>query len=234
MRNQSSNRAILVLESPWELDSGDANRSSVLPFIEGVAKLAGDTEVYHANFYDKKSFIFALNCLCKTQFKNTIVYIAAHGYKQKIGNMKISDLLFEIGRKSKEYNITGIMLGSCFVGENTTTMEAYIEQTNIKWCAGYSSTSMWLEGTMIDCAILAKMSTLDNRDFSKEHLLINRLAEALSPFSSTYQIGDDYDEDPINLKNSMNFVIQPAGQGKHAKTVSKAVFDAHKDFQLEN
>ena len=63
------------------LDDGDANRSSVLPFIEGVAKLAGDTEVYHANFYDKRSFEMALDCLCKTKFQNTIVYVAAHGYK---------------------------------------------------------------------------------------------------------------------------------------------------------
>ena len=40
---QLDRRAILVLESPWELDSHDANRSSVLPFVEGVAKLAGNT-----------------------------------------------------------------------------------------------------------------------------------------------------------------------------------------------
>ena len=48
-----TNKAILILESPWELDDGDANRSSVLPFIEGVAKINGDIEVYHANFYGR-------------------------------------------------------------------------------------------------------------------------------------------------------------------------------------
>ncbi|HIF9377158.1 TPA: hypothetical protein ACX6R4_000873 [Photobacterium damselae] len=116
MARHSANRGILVLESPWELDDCDSNRSSVIPFIEGVAKLAGDTEVYHANFYDKKSFEFALKCLCKVRFSNTIVYIAAHGYKKKVGNMKLEDILFAIGSKSKQYNITGIMFGSCFVG----------------------------------------------------------------------------------------------------------------------
>lgn len=55
-KRHSSNRAILILESPWELDYSDSNRTSVLPFVEGVGKLAGDTEVYHANFYDKNSF----------------------------------------------------------------------------------------------------------------------------------------------------------------------------------
>ena len=50
----TARRAILVLESPWELDGTDMNRSSVLPFVEGVAKLAENTDVFHANFYDKK------------------------------------------------------------------------------------------------------------------------------------------------------------------------------------
>ncbi|MEA5328680.1 hypothetical protein [Vibrio parahaemolyticus] len=51
MARHSANRGILVLESPWELDDSDSNRSSVVPFIEGVAKLAGDTEVYHAAYF---------------------------------------------------------------------------------------------------------------------------------------------------------------------------------------
>lgn len=42
---QRTSRAIIVLEAPWALDDTDANRTSVLPFVEGVAKYAGDTEV---------------------------------------------------------------------------------------------------------------------------------------------------------------------------------------------
>ena len=223
-KEHSSNRAILVLESPWELDNGDANRSSVLPFVEGVAKLAGDTEVYHANFYDTKSFKQALNCLCKTKFENTIVYIAAHGYKQKAGHVHINDMMFEIGEVSKGCNITGVMLGSCFVGENTPTLEVYIEGTNIKWCAGYSSTSEWLAGTMIDCAILSKMSDMENGDFSDLSELIGHFSEAMALFSNQYLIGKDYNGKPVCLKNSMKFVIQPSGKGFRASEVSDRVF----------
>lgn len=85
MTKKHAHRTILVLESPWGLDDADANRSSVLPFVEGVAKYAGDTEVFHANFYDRSSFEKALACLCRTRYSNTIVYIAAHGSKWKIG-----------------------------------------------------------------------------------------------------------------------------------------------------
>ncbi|PZN82997.1 MAG: hypothetical protein DM484_05465 [Candidatus Methylumidiphilus alinenensis] len=223
MKIYHTHRAILVLESPWELDNQDANRSSVIPFINGVAKLAGDTEVFHANFYDKNSFEKALECLCKTTFENTTVYIAAHGYKKKAGNVKISDVLRLIGDKSKKYNITGLMLGACFVGENTITMEVYIEGTNLKWCAGYSSSTYWLPGTLIDCSILSRMSELELDDFEDRDTLIYSLADAISPFSNLFNIGLDYNEKPVSLEDSMQFVVQPSGKGYKAKKVNEDV-----------
>lgn len=224
MKKHNSNRAILVLEAPWELDDSDSNRSSVMPFVEGIAKYAGDTEVYHANFYDKSSFKKALNYLCKARFRNTIVYVAAHGYKTEIGGMKVLDALCSIGDKSREYNITGVMLGSCFVGGNNTTMEVCLEGTNLKWCAGYSSSSYWLSGTMIDCSILAHMSQLEGDDFNSRNCIIQTLGSAIRHFSSSCIIGKNYQEDPVSLENSLQFVVQPAGQGQRARTVSSEVF----------
>lgn len=232
MRNHSSSRAILVLESPWELDFSDSNRTSVRPFIDGVGKLAGDTEIYHANFYDKSSFEKALDCLCKRKFENTIVYIAAHGYKKKVGNFPISDLLFMVGEKSKQYNITGLLLGSCFVGENTGMMEVYLEGTNLKWAAGYSSTSKWLEGTLIDCSILSHMSYLEDFAYSDREIIVEALGSSVSGFSENFCIGNDYNDAPVKLIDSLQFVVQPRGQGNRAKTVTTEVFQVHKRNQI--
>lgn len=232
MKIHQTHRAILILESPWELDNEDANKTSVLPFIDGVAKLAGDTEVFHANFYDKSSFVKALDCLCKTKFQNTTVYVAAHGYKKKTGNVNVSDILLLIGNKSRAYNITGVMLGSCFVGENTTTMEVCIEGTNLKWCAGYSSLTYWLPSTLIDCSILSSMSELETDDFSEKSVLIDSFAKAISPFSDGFEIGLDYNENPVCLKDSMQFVVQPNGKGNRAKKVSEEVFNVWQTLQL--
>lgn len=231
-KKHSSNRAILVLEAPWELDDSDSNRSSVMPFVEGIAKYAGDTEVYHANFYDKSSFGKALDCLCKAKFRNTIVYLAAHGYKKEVGNIKVLEALSLIGDKSRECNITGVMLGSCFVGGNNATMEVCLEGTNMRWCAGYSSSSYWLKGTMIDCSILAHMSQLDAEDFSSRDLIVQTFAEAISHFSSSCPIGEDYRQTSVSLEDSLQFVVQPAGQGQRARTVSAEVFAMHKNHQL--
>lgn len=46
MPKSKSSNCILVIESPWKLDDHDSNRSSVVPFIQGIARLQGDTEVY--------------------------------------------------------------------------------------------------------------------------------------------------------------------------------------------
>lgn len=222
-RKPRPSRAILVLESPWELDEADANRTSVLPFIEGIAKLAGDVEVYHANFYDKSSFVKALNYLCKSRFENAVLYVAAHGYKKKIGGVDVGTVLFEVGEQSKQSNITGVMFGSCFVGENTSTIEVFMEGNNLKWCAGYSSGSEWLTGTFIDCSIMAKMINLDEDDFDDRWVIIDRLVESVQPFAADAVIGLDYNDEPVSLRDSLRFVVQPNGRGQRAKDVTGSV-----------
>lgn len=224
-------RAILVLECPWELDQHDCNRTSVLPFVEGVAKYAGDTEVFHANFYDNSSFNKALDCLTRCRADNTLVYIAAHGYRRKIAGTSVDDLIFAIGESSKDCNITGLILGSCYVGQNTSTMEAYMEGTTIRWCTGYASSCDWMAGTMIDCAIMASMLELDEEDLAEREIMVESLAAALSPFSRSYVIGEDYNQGEVALEDSISFVVQPSGRGNRAKTVSEDVLDVYEAFQ---
>lgn len=225
MKNHSSNRAILILESPWELDHFDANRSSVRPFIEGIGKLAGDTEVFHANFYDKKSFEKALECLCKRKFENTIVYIAAHGYKSKIAGVSITDILFEIGDRSKSSNINGVLFGSCFVGANTIEMEVYIEKSNIKWISGYASSTDWFEGTIVDCAILRGMLSMDESNYDNEEAIVASFANSIYCFDDRFVIGTDYKDKDVTLRNSLKLVVQKKGRGSRAKDVSDQIFN---------
>lgn len=222
---QLDRRAILVLESPWELDNEDANRSSVLPFVEGIAKLAGGTDVFHANFYDKKSFSQALDCLSKIEFANAIIYVAAHGYGKEIGGVKIIEALVKIADRTKGKGISGVLLGSCFVGQNTTAMEVCVEGSQLRWAVGYSSATWWLESTLIDCSILSNMLNLEEDDFFEKESIIEALARAVDPFSPDYEIGEDEARNPAMLRESLQFVIQPRGQGKRAKLVNEEVFE---------
>ncbi|MHB0765369.1 hypothetical protein ACYCFC_13480 [Stutzerimonas sp. NM35] len=229
-KHQSTRRAILVLESPWALDKSDCYRASVLPFVEGIAKLAEETDVYHANFYDKKSFKQALESLCTVKFSNAIVYVAAHGDPKSVGGVPIANVLFEIGDAAAKNGITGVMLGTCFTGGNATLTEVFMEGTGIRWAAGYSSSCNWLQGTMIDCSVISSMLDLD--DFSKREKIIESLSYAISPFSESYEIGTDINEEyPIQLRDSLEFVVQPTGSGNRAKQSTDEIFEHCEDWR---
>lgn len=227
MPKKYANRAIMILESPWELDATDANRSTVLPFIEGVAKLSGDTDVLHANFYDESSLLSAANCLAKSRHRNAIVYIAAHGGNGKVGSVELLSVLAAIQVFAKQSNITGVLIGSCYGGQCSTKLEAGIEGSQLRWCASYASSASWLQGTMIDCAILESMIDLPKAAYKSRDKMIERLARAVSPFSSTYPIGEDEDDEPVLLRDSLQFVVQPEGSGHRARNVSTDVFALH-------
>ncbi|PWV78258.1 hypothetical protein [Halomonas sp. A11-A] len=226
MSKYHASRAILVLESPWELDDKDANRSSVIPFIEGVAKLTGDTEVHYANFYDERSFQIALDCLCKGELESRIVYIAAHGHQKRVAGVDILKLLSRVADKSRRYHIDGVLLGSCFVGEHTTTMEVCLEESRLRWCIGYSAATYWLDASLIDCAILAAMSRLEHDDFLERDVPIETLAEALQLFDPQALIGEDYGGAAVALKDAMSFVLQLRGRGQRARNVTGQVWEA--------
>ena len=223
MRKSKSSRAILILESPWQLDDADSNRSSVIPFIEGIAKLVGDTEVFYANFYDLPSFRKAFECLCKVKYDNTIVYIAAHGSSNSIGSASIEKCLEEVANHSREFNIKGVMLGSCYVGGKADVIINNIHDSNLKWCVGYKAATYWLPSTMIDCSIISHLIELNDNQFSNKATIITALRNAMSPFDRQYLIGvDKYDND-ISLLNSMEFYIQPDGKGHRAKSVTNDI-----------
>ncbi len=232
MTRRHANRAIIVLESPWELDKTDANRSSVLPFVEGVAKLAGDMEVLHANYYDEKSFLYAIRCLSKAKYRNAIVYIAAHGGGEEVGNIGLLSAFAAVGLVAEECNINGVLIGSCFGGECRTTMEIGIAKSRLRWCAAYASSANWFEGTLIDCAILAAMIDLSPAAHKDGDRLVETFAQAISPFSPLFPIGKDDEGQPVALCDSLQFVIQPDGQGHRARNVSDDVFGRHSDYQM--
>ena len=120
--------------------------------------------------------------------------------------------------------VSGVMLGSCYTGSNTAAIQVCLEGTQLRWAAGYSSTSWWLEGTLIDCSIMSKMLDLDDEDFAEESIIINQLAKAVAPFSEYYCIGENELEDSVTLQDSLRFVAQAIGKGKRAKNVSNKVF----------
>lgn len=227
MARRQANRAILVLESPWELDPLDANRSSVIPFVEGVAKLTGDTDVHYANFYDKKSFEKALECLCKGELDSRIVYIAAHGDGKKIADVPMLQLLLIVAQFSKRHRIDGVLIGSCFMGQDSTTMEVCVQESSLRWCIGYTSATYWLDGTLIDCKLLAELCALEDKHFHQREHVVEAIQNALELFDPDTIIGVDKNDNGVSLRDGLSIVLQLRGQGNRARNITDIIWEAH-------
>ncbi|PXX51103.1 hypothetical protein [Aquitalea magnusonii] len=212
----AASRSIIVLEAPWSLHEQDQLRVSVLPFIQGMAQVCGDIDVLYSRFFDKSSFDQALTHLTSgPKYENTVVYIAGHGEGRKIEGVDIRHLMLQVGLLSKSKNISGILLGSCLVGNNTTTMETYLIETSLRWMAGYRCIVDWMSGTMIDISILQTMLS-PSFDTACEEIELYReyFSQATNLFDKEALIGVYESGKEADMADSLVFSIQPSGRGR--------------------
>ena len=218
----SDNLAVLILEAPWGLYDSDINRSSVRPFFEGLARASDNIEVHHANFYDLDSFDLAFKHLTKIKYKNVIVYVAAHGYESEIEGAHISDLLSIIKSKARVFNISGVILGSCYVGGDVDSLVEAVQGSHLRWCLGYKSSIDWFSGTIIDLAVTNQLLHLYEREIeddllSDENKIVEEFKFALRLFNKDNIIGSFQSKrHPAKLKDSIRLVLQPKGAGRRA------------------
>lgn len=97
----------------------------------------------------------------------------------------------------------------------------------MRWCAGCASESKWLKGTLIDCAIMARMSALEKNAFGHREWISQAFAGAIRLFSPDYIIGNGYQNEPVRLADSLRFVAQPRGRGNRARDVKALVWEQH-------
>lgn len=217
--------ALIILERPWGYNDEDQNVVSVQPYFQGLERLNGSFDLYHTNFYEAKSFKMALDELTKMNYDNYYVYIACHGSGLRMGNMNLTTVLGEINRKAQERNITGVILGSCLVGNNTEHLEVYTESSSINWKIGYKCSVDWLEGTLLDLKFFNHLMRLNEGDLYDKDEVLDGVKRALYTNDPYAIIGTDKKEEPMALEDSLTVVIQPKGQGNKAKDYSEKLFE---------
>lgn len=239
MRNKS---AVLIFEGPWRIYNNDVNRSSVLPFFEGMAKQFDNIEVIHSRYYDLQSFRAAFAELSNHPFSNAIVYVAGHGDGKRVSGASIVKILAECSVDSVRANITGVVLGACFSAgtprnPQTDKINWMIQESKIAWIAAYRCASYWFESTLVDLAIINTMLHAREKDFCNREEINRRLAKAIGSFSLGFNLGDDSVTDepgnPVSLREGLSFFSQPRGQGHRARSVTREVWDAWEQLQLK-
>ncbi len=238
-----SKRAVLILEGPWNLDSNDANRSSVLPFFEGMAKEFHDVEIFYSRYYDYNSFQLALTEITRPEFKSSIIYIAGHGDGKTVSGANIKKIFKDCSIKSRKINATGVVIGSCFSAGTAKSpldgeIASMIHDSQLSWAAAYTCASNWFVSTMIDCALIRQMIRATARKLSCKESIAAELAAAISPFSPTHELGgdsveSDSDENPVQLRDGLVFFAQSDGQGYKAQEITDEVWVKWREWQLE-
>jgi len=235
-------KAVVILEGPWDLYRNDINKSSVLPFFDGMAKSFNDVEILHSRYYDKKSFDLALYALTSGNYKDVIVYICAHGNGKDIGGKNIVDAIIECNLSSRDANISGVILGSCQSAGTPKkslieSMKVLIEDSKIYWIAAYTCKSLWYESTLIDLSIISRMLQATPKKRESRTKIVEVLAEGIAPFSPSFKIGslgDDGDAKSISIKHGIVYIAQPTGKGNRALEVTETVWHEWAKLQCDN
>jgi len=213
-------KAILVTESPWWTPDQNRKRASVLPMLQGMANLTDHLAIYHSYFYEKHGFKAALNDdLSHTKENRLYLYVAAHGSRRTVGGagetpgLLLSTLLRELKRNTAQYrNIEGVILGSCEIGRNVSDLMQGLTGTRMAWIFGYTCEIDWLTSTVIDVAILERLTRLSDGQLKSRTTIVRSFADALKRFSGDYLLGS-YNGGRVPLKKSISLVTKPHGQG---------------------
>ena len=213
-------KAVLVIESPWWTPDEKRKRPSVLPMLQGMGNLTDQISIYHSYFYEKHGFRAALkDDLSHTRENRLFLYLAAHGKQRTVGGagetpgFLLSTLINELKRNNPQYrNIEGVLLGSCEIGRNTAELMHGLTGTKITWLFGYTCEIDWLTTTMIDVAILERMTRMSNQELGDRQKIVRAFTAALKRFNGRFLIGEE-DHHKVSLADSITLITKPRGQG---------------------
>jgi len=221
--------ALIILEKPWGAHISKNNQASVLPFFKGLESIDGSFDTYHSNFYEIKSFEQALDALTESNYKQYYIYIACHGGGLRLDGLNLTTVMHLIDQKAQEKNIVGVLYGSCLVGKNIGHFEAYTQASSICWKIGYKCSVNWLDGTLLDVNFLSNLIGLTDKRLHQEDYILDSIKNALLTYKSDCSIGSNGQEnekkEDMLLSESLAAVIQPKGQGKKPKDVSRLLFE---------
>jgi hypothetical protein len=209
-----------------------------------MAKQFHDVEVIYSRYYDYNSFKLAFTEITTPELKNSIIYIAGHGDGKTVSGANIKKIFKECNLSSSAANATGVIIGSCFSAGTAKSpldgeISSMIHDSNLSWAAAYTCSCNWFQSTMIDCALIRQMLRATEKKLSSKELIASKLAEAISPFSLTFELGTDSNDPDIEgnrvqLSDGLVFFAQSAGQGHRAQEITGQVWDKWKALQIKS
>ncbi len=228
-KNNMKDVALLIAESPWWSPRENPGEASAYPFFEGIQKLLNKGNLknhfnlYSANFYDNKSFEYAINHLIGTSELRQILYIGGHGDGKLVAEAPINQLTKTI--KFNSNKIKGIIVSSCSGGKKDTVGEATwrLDNTGPNWVVAYRKPVLWFQSVLLEVSIIYNFAIeymVKNLNSRKD--IINVFEESLEPFDYDSQLG--IDDTNNSIKDVMRIWIRAQG-AEFEREATDEIFD---------
>ena len=197
--------ALLVLEQPWSSIAHDPQQTSVRHFLEGLGRLH-DLPTYYATYFDGQSFDVALQHLLAARnldnVDKVIVYVAGHGRGSRLGGdfgraMNLKTLFARL-RKYGHGKIAGLILDSCQLGMNRSTLRAGMTTAHLAWLLAYGANMDWLSSMLINLHVLQHMAQIKPKHLTDRDVVLGQLQAGLSLFNP-WHIVDRLDDDNAEI-----------------------------------
>jgi hypothetical protein len=163
----------------------------ILPFFLALQNSGNRINLSHRTFRNADDIGFWISKIKKDE--KAFVYFACHGENLKLiptdSNKAINndELLKAIANNAKSGAIEFLHFSCCEMisKENKRlTLKNYLNASKAKWVSGYSESVDWLESTLLDLTLIAKLALPYNNDSNK---ISPKLSIRAKNFSLNYE-----------------------------------------------
>lgn len=193
---------LIVAEGHWNNYSNHTVKS-LFDLLSDLLKTNAHAYKY-VQFADPAGFKSCIEQI-KDANSHKYLYIGSHGDEDGIYGSDDADKLSYKSIKNRVDSLEGLYLGTCEFGK-PNTLEKFVSDTDLTWCAGYRKEIDWLESSALDMAFWKIFQGYNTRSGAKSELkLIDKTVEELkSKYSSLildlgFNIAIRRDDDDVEL-----------------------------------
>jgi hypothetical protein len=218
-------RHLVVLESPWDDESGNIASYSMRPFVEGLCELHDFRLIYRTFTTPTELTALLGGDAFDSHVGRWLVYIASHGYGGRLAAGRGAQRGINLGSAAKALrrSVEGVWVGACEAGSGA--LRGFLDRGGSYWAGGYTCSVDWSHSMLIDLAIL--QSTMSaTRSLQTRQRQVVAFRDALHRFDPAHVIGEGSNEVEMTLRASLRVVARD--HGKRAKDISDSILRALK------
>ncbi|MEO6951369.1 MAG: hypothetical protein ABI321_06110 [Polyangia bacterium] len=202
---------LTVIESPWEgRRDGEIGEHSMRPFVEGLCALHGWKLIYRTFTSARELGRLLEGEAFDSSAARQLAYIACHGGGGRLvaGIHDPETINLACAAAKLASGVEGVWLGACDLA-TSRSLDRFLTERGALWAGGYGCSVEWSSCMHIDIAVLDTL--MGGRVLERKKAIIQALTAAFDRFDPAWVIGEDDDEDDVELGAALRVVARDKG-----------------------